>query len=116
MAVVDGPYRYDARYKLREMAVTTFADGDDTPSVANMDNHIFKTNNSGAIAIAAFDDLEIGRIVIIIGDSNTKFQHGAGIKLNQGASGNYVTYSANDVIEFVSDGSIAYQAGQSFNS
>jgi len=115
--VIEGPHRYDARYKLRAMSIATFADGDTTPSIAAMDNSIYKTNNSGATVITDFDDKEVGEFAIIIGDANTKFQNGANLKLLNGALGDNVSYAANDMIRFVCDGSTVYQAGlPSFNS
>lgn len=97
--------------------VVTFVDGDTTPSVATMNNAIYKTANTSETIIAGFDDQRVGNIKIIIGDVYTKFQNGATLKLVGGANGDNVTYATNDVIDFVSDGTNSYQDGDpSFNS
>ena len=90
---------------------TTWADGDDTPSVSG--GYGFKTANTSLTTITAFDDPPASggqEIKILINDGFTRIAHGAGIKLQDagGMDGYFGTAAPGDTMRFSYDGVSAW--------
>lgn len=82
-------------------AVGLITDGDTTPGV--LGGRFFRTQNTSGTTITDFDLPHVWqRIVVLIEDANTTFQHGAGTLELQGA-GNFVAGNG-DVLELIHDG------------
>lgn len=89
----------------------TFTDGDTTPTVKT--NCIFKTANTGATSITAFDNGKLGQIIrIIFTDGNTTIVDGANLQLSGGV--NFVG-TANDTLILMYDGTSWYELSRSIN-
>lgn len=87
------------------LMVTSFTDGDTTPSVYT--NNVFKTANTGATTITTFDNSVTGQpITILFGDSDTTIDFsGTNLKGNGGVDW---TASQYDVLTGVYDGTNWY--------
>lgn len=97
--------------RFRNSVITSFASGDTTPSVAS--SNLFKTANSAATTITAFDDGITGqRITILFTDANTTVTDGGSVKL-QGAA-NFLS-TADDTMTLVFDGTSWFEEARSVN-
>ena len=81
-------------------SLTSFTDGDTTPSVAK--GYVFKTVNTGATSITDFDDGYIGQVIIVVftDADTTLLDLTAGGQFNLWDSADF-NYSASDAATFV---------------
>lgn len=98
--------------RLRYALPTTFADGDQTPSV--LDGNVFKTANTAATTITTFDagptaaDLMDGQEITVLLDANTTIRHdGVNIHTRSGAN---IAGAAHKVVKLVRINGIWYEA------
>lgn len=98
-------YFTEANMVVNKRTVATIANGDATPSVAAAD--AFKTANTAATTITAFDDAYAGKqITVIFGDSNTTVDFtGTTLKGNGGAD---FTATTGDHMVCIFDGTNWY--------
>ena len=93
--------------------ITTFADGDATPSIAL--GNIFQTANTASTAITDFDDPKAGHsITIIFGDSDTNITNIGNIRPYRNL--NRTAANAWDSISFVYNGTFWIETSFSDNS
>jgi len=97
--------------RLVSSTVTTFADQDATPSVST--SNVFKTANTLATTVIAFDDGSTAqRITVIFTDALTTIQDGANLNLQGGID---FTSTGDDIMEFVWDGTSWFELSRSLN-
>lgn len=90
--------------------VSSFSDGDQTPSVKNGHLKVFQTANTGATTITDFDDAGEGQIIFIKLDANTTINDGGNFRL----TGN-ITGTSDDILTLIYISGIWYQQGLSVN-
>lgn len=91
--------------------VSTFADGDTTPSVKDGHLKVFKTANTGATAITDFDEAQEGQeITVIFTDALTTIADSGNFRLSIA-----FTSTADDVMKLVHAGGIWYEVSRSVN-
>lgn len=96
---------------LSNSTITTLTDGDTTPDVNT--TNIYKTSNTGATVITAFDNGVTGQeITIIFTDANTTITDGANLNL-QGATD--FTSTADDTMKLIWDGTSWWELSRSLN-
>lgn len=79
------PAEFYAQRGIHKEQNLAFAAGDTTPDVSG--GRVFRTNNSAATTITAFDGGVEGQVItVLIADSNTTIQHGTGIRFTDATS------------------------------
>lgn len=87
-------------------SVTTFDDGDTTPSVDK--NHLFKTANTSATTITDFNDGVTGQVIwVIFGDALTTIDFNSATNLKGNQASNW-TAANGDHLQAVYDGTSWY--------
>lgn len=96
-----------------DLTTGTFTDGDTTPSV--LSGNVFKTGNTGATVITAFDDPTNSQVLtIVVGDANTDFDC-TGTTLRCDGGTDVTTLNADDTISFAWTGAAWYETGRRVN-
>lgn len=101
----DGSFWRQVWYHQHQPNIDTFADGDTTPSVATM-AQVYRTSNTSATTITAFDGLVAGQMFIVeFLDNNTTVSTSANIRLSGG--GSHSAQYNYSMVFYSSDGTVA---------